>query len=120
MNVKDSISLCELFEKYQGLVTENNKLKEEIITLKAQLGIVDAWIPVDEISVDESNTEMIGQQAAVNVLPPNISKNADEGEKIRLFMSLFKGRDDIYAKRWEFLKLKYEDCREEIVGCYGR
>ena len=99
--VEDSISFNELFEKYQGLVIENSTLKEEIRFLKAQLGIVGARIATDEISEDGSKPEIIAQQTGAEVLSPGISKNADEKEKIRLFMSLFKGRDDVYARRWE-------------------
>lgn len=33
--------------------------------------------------------------------PPIISFQSDPAEKIRLFMSLFKGRADVYAKRWQ-------------------
>jgi superfamily II DNA or RNA helicase len=101
VSVEDSISFNELFEKYKGLMTENSNLIEEIRSLKAQLGIADTRIPADEISGHESAPEMVAQQAAAKVLYPGISKNTDEGEKIRLFMSFFKGRDDVYARRWE-------------------
>ncbi|MGV8137104.1 MAG: hypothetical protein AB2L20_17970 [Mangrovibacterium sp.] len=30
-----------------------------------------------------------------------VNKRSDPDEKIRLFMSLFRGRNDVYAKRWE-------------------
>ncbi|MEN6455259.1 MAG: hypothetical protein ABFD10_13455 [Prolixibacteraceae bacterium] len=36
-----------------------------------------------------------------------INKRSDPDEKIRLFMSLFRGRDDVYAKRWENKKGVY-------------
>lgn len=64
----------ELLEKYQALLLENRALKKEVELLKAQLGI--PLMPKGEIQ-------------------------ASPQEKIRLFMSLFKGRDDVYAKRWE-------------------
>jgi hypothetical protein len=32
---------------------------------------------------------------------PNINNLLTPSEKIKLFMALFKGRDDVYAKRWE-------------------
>ncbi len=35
------------------------------------------------------------------VLHPTITSLSEPAEKIKLFMSLFKGRDDVYAKRWE-------------------
>jgi len=83
------------------ILSENSNLKEEIRALKAQLGIAEARIPADEISVRESESEMTDQQSVGKVLPPGINSNSVPSEKIRLYMSLFKGRDDVYAKRWE-------------------
>jgi superfamily II DNA or RNA helicase len=100
MKIEASISISELSEKCQALLIENSNLKEEIRTLKARLVIMEARYSGDEISGNKSESEKIAPQAA-KVSPPGMSKNADEGEKIRLFMSLFKGRDDVYARRWE-------------------
>jgi len=100
VKIEDSVSISELSEKYQVLLIENSKLKEEIKTLKARLIIAEARYSGDEISVNKPEFEIIAPQAA-GVSPPGMNKNADEGEKIRLFMSLFKGRDDVYARRWE-------------------
>ena len=76
-----------LWEKYQVLLKENYDLKAENKKLKAQLGIGD--LPTDGPRV--TNEESI----------PNKVKNRSVEEKIKLFMSLFKGRNDIYAKRWQ-------------------
>lgn len=100
MKIEDSISISELSEKCQMLLLENSNLKEEIRALKARLAIVEARYSGDEIPGKESEFEIIAPQTT-EVSPPGMSKNADEGEKIRLFMSLFKGRDDVYARRWE-------------------
>ena len=100
MKIEDSVSISELSEMCQALLIENNKLKEEIRTLKARLVIAVARYSGDEISGNKSESEIIAPQAA-RFSPPGMNKNADEGEKIRLFMSLFKGRDDVYARRWE-------------------
>lgn len=100
MKIEDSISISELSEKCQMLLIENSKLKDEIRGLKARLAIAEARYSGDEIPGNESEFEIIAPQAA-KVSPPGMSKNVDEGEKIRLFMSLFKGRDDVYARRWE-------------------
>ena len=100
MKIEDSISISELSEKCRALLIENSNLKEEIRALKARLVIVEARYSGDEISGKKSESEIIAPQAA-EVSPPGMSKNADEGEKIKLFMSLFKGRDDVYARRWE-------------------
>lgn len=72
----------ELLKRYQSLLIENEALKEENELLKAKLGIAEPAQP-------ERNTEYKPQ------------------EKIRLFMSLFSGRDDVYAKRWENRSGKY-------------
>ncbi len=100
MKIEDSFSISKLSEKCQVLLNENSKLKEEIRALKARLVIAEARYSGDEISGNKSEFEIIAPQAA-RVSLPGMSKNADEEEKIRLFMSLFKGRDDVYAKRWE-------------------
>ena len=91
MKIEDSISISELYEKCQALLIENLNLKEEIRTLKARLVSAEARYSADEISGNKSEVEIIALQAA-EVSPQGMSKNADEGEKIRLFMSLFKGR----------------------------
>jgi hypothetical protein len=95
------ISIKELFEKYQEVLSENCNLKEEIRAFKARLGIVDTPILADEISVHETESKMTAQQSEGKVLPPGINSNSVPSAKIRLYMSLFKGRDDVYAKRWE-------------------
>ena len=35
-----------------------------------------------------------------NILPP-VTTDSTYDERINLFFSLFKGRDDVYARRWE-------------------
>ncbi len=101
MKDEASISFKELFEKYQTLLTENINLKEENGALKARLGVPDVRIPINEISGKEPEPEMIAPQFTSEAHLSGISNRSDSREKIRLFMSLFKGRDDVYAKRWE-------------------
>jgi hypothetical protein len=66
----------ELLEKCQALLDEIEALEKENELLKARLGI----------------TEPVHSESYADL---------DPLEKIRLFMSLFKGRDDVYARRWE-------------------
>ncbi|NLI92548.1 MAG: DEAD/DEAH box helicase family protein [Peptococcaceae bacterium] len=98
----------ELFEKYQALLSENEELKAEIGNLKAKLGLEEAIPDVqehqaafdfDSLSIFESEVndkESPGDQAF-----SSINNSSDPKEKIRLFMALFKGREDVYAVRWE-------------------
>jgi len=76
----------ELFEKYQSLLIENNSLKVENRKLKVLLGISDQHNNVSDNTVKP---------------PPGINQNSEAKEKIDLFRSLFRGRDDVYAKRWQ-------------------
>lgn len=94
MKVEDTIS--ELAEKCQVLLAENVKLKKEVRALKARL----AQYSANKISEEKSEPETVLPQVDT-ISPSNMSKNADEREKIKLFMSLFKGREDVYARRWE-------------------
>jgi len=101
MKCEEFFSYKEMFEKYQVLLTENSNLKEEIGALKARLDAQDVRIPINEISRKEPEPEMIAPQSTFEAILSGISNSSDSAAKIRLFMSLFKGRDDIYAKRWQ-------------------
>ncbi len=78
----------ELFGKYQALLAENNSLKAENKKLKVQPGIFE-------------QQAVISDEIAQNKTTSTISQNSEAKEKIKLFISLFRGRDDVYAKRWE-------------------
>ena len=92
----------ELLEKYQALLAENRSLRQENETLKARLGIVEP--PTPDLPQDRENSlplEFADQESLRNNPPPASSSYLDPAEKIRLFMSLFKGREDVYGKRWQ-------------------
>jgi len=104
VNSNDALAFEELLENYRSVVAENSNLKKEIRTLKARLGISAPLTPVDVIPRHEPEPEIIPQIPAPEVLPTEINRTTDSSEKIRLYMSLFKGRDDVFAKRWESKK----------------
>ena len=83
----------ELIEAYKRLLEEVKRLTFENRQLKAALGLKEASVFQSKtvVSEDEPNPE---SHAHVN-------KFSDSLSKIYLFMSLFKGRTDVYAKRWE-------------------
>lgn len=95
--------------KYEQLLLENNRLKEEIKRLKAQPGLtvgreesqdsgnaVSGYLPAPE-------PELFDQQVKTNpsTSAEAINKRSGSDEKVRLFMSLFRGRDEVYAKSLE-------------------
>ena len=92
----------ELLEKYRALLAENSALREENEILKARLGITDP--PRPNPPQDPENHLPLAYEAPElpeKKPPPGIPSQLDPAEKIRLFMSLFKGREDVYAKRWQ-------------------
>ena len=79
----------EIFKQYQHVILENEKLRKENEELKKQIERFNSKrLENDEMHVTQS---LINN--ASNVLKPI--------EKIKLFMNLFRGREDVYAIRWE-------------------
>lgn len=75
----------ELLNKYNTLLIENQKLNSENAELRKQLGL--------NVLTDHDDT--------VNVDDSLINKFSSSDVKIKLFRSLFKGREDVFARRWE-------------------
>ncbi len=79
----------ELMQKYDALRLENEALRKENAELRAKLGVAEET-PSQEAFVIENDA----------IVMPKINKYSLVDEKIGLFMSLFAGREDVYAKRW--------------------
>lgn len=79
-------------EQLRGVQEECRRLREENARLKAMLGIpesVEARIIPSRADVSEADSSKSGGDLST-----------PEG-KISLFRSLFRGREDVYAIRWE-------------------
>jgi hypothetical protein len=87
----------ELLEKYRFLVNENDWLREENKRLKARLRILESEHPVTKTT----SINLAPQSPSTIAAIPSVNNTSDTKSKIKLFMSLFKGRDDVYAIRWE-------------------
>lgn len=72
-----------MLEKYNLLLEENKKLKAELALLKDKTGLV-----------------MPEAEATPQISISSINKHSSPEEKINLFRSLFKGREDVFARRW--------------------
>lgn len=92
----------ELLERYRALFSENKALREENEVLKARLGMINP--PRPDRRQDQNNSLPLSHEApgSPEIKPsPGITAQLDPAEKIKLFISLFKGREDVYAKRWQ-------------------
>ena len=53
----------------------------------------------------DENLKIVGKTPCEESITQNfksvVDNTSDSSAKIHLFMSLFKGRSDVYAKRWE-------------------
>ncbi len=89
-------------EKYRALLAENSALREENEILKARLGMTIPPRP-NRLQDLKNNLSLADEASELPEIkpPPGIPVQLDPAEKIRLFMSLFKGREDVYAKRWQ-------------------
>jgi superfamily II DNA or RNA helicase len=83
-----------LLERVNRLTNENDRLKAKLRLMKSQAFLTTSPAAQAEIYVPEGESNDGNHYTGVTSASDTLSK-------IRLFMSLFKGRDDVYAKRWE-------------------
>lgn len=112
----------DLYEKYIELRNENIKLKIEIQNLRNQFGIINEPLKVQyNINETEINQELNSE----------VNNKSDVNKKIELYMSLFRGREDVYAKRFENKKTDKPGyapvcknewikgiCNKKVVKCF--
>lgn len=95
-----------LLTDYWALLDENLQLKKEIKLLRKQLGVGQTEDTIKYLNtINHSNTTF--ETLLFETVNPSITNNSGSAEKIRLFLSLFKGRDDVFARRWENRKKRY-------------
>jgi hypothetical protein len=74
-------------------LSELERLRRENAALRQQLGLAAAEAPVTSPAV---TAELPLEDRSL----PTLDKASAEQEKIALFRSLFRGREDVYAVRW--------------------
>ncbi len=91
----------ELFRRYKILLEKTDQLRQENRKLKARLGLQET--PRLQGTTPPVKMGKVGPAGESKNVQPHagITTASDSISKIRLFMSLFKGRGDVYAKRWE-------------------
>lgn len=95
MNSEDDIVVSKADRPtYDELIAENASLRAEIALLKQRLG---------DIAVEASASSLSTEAEQISFEPtpcPYVHKHSTPDEKIELFMQLFTGRADVYAKRF--------------------
>lgn len=90
----------ELLEKYTLLSRENRRLAEENERLKAQLGMAGFELSRSGAAKAAAEKNIRDDRSTGSDPFPSLTNTSDSDLKIKLFMSLFRGRDDVYAKLW--------------------
>lgn len=94
----------ELLEKYNFLLRENRRLMRVNDQLKVQLAKTGSSPPEKGDTDIARDGSKIDDETSIRMSPSGIDSTSDPVSKIRLFMSLFKGREDVYAEKWESKK----------------
>jgi hypothetical protein len=69
--------------------------------LKAKLGLMESQAFITTSSAVQAEIYEPEGESNFGIHYSDVNSTSDSLSKIRLFKSLFKGRDDVYAKRWE-------------------
>ncbi|MCF6268723.1 MAG: hypothetical protein L3J41_03340 [Melioribacteraceae bacterium] len=114
MKSESPIDFTTLLKKYKTLVKENQTLQSENKKLKIKLGLIEHEIEkVCKASFGKITSHTSNQITSVN-------KNSSTTTKLKLFTSLFKGRTDVYAKKWVSIKLnewRQGICKKPQIKC---
>ena len=74
------------------LRAENAKLREKLASLLIRYGI--------ELPDENNSGDVASEVERTEEISYAVTNYSTSEEKIELFMSLFRGREDVYAKRW--------------------
>ncbi len=90
----------KLLKKYNNLLKQVDRLTKENCQLKTKLGLQESQgLPNAKQTIQ---LECVPDNGTNGVEPHSeVCNSSDSISKIRLFMSLFKGRMDVFARRWE-------------------
>ncbi len=103
--LSESNDICmdyqKLLEKYNALLEQLDRLTKENIRLKAQLGLPASEAIPTTASVKGTERKVTDDESAQKNFFSGLDCTSDSLSKIHLFMWLFNGREDVYAKQWE-------------------
>jgi superfamily II DNA or RNA helicase len=88
-----NIEYEELKSEFEKVMLECTRLKEENKRLRNQLVLA--------IKDEDTKHRLSDKVQKGNYSPETVNKYSSPSEKVKLYSTLFKGREDIYAARWE-------------------
>jgi len=105
-----------LKKKYDSLVGENKYLREKIRKFESQQNYTPSLkecpnqsTQQKQIAVFGPDLKFVNSPEDIDIFGNNpINQYSVTNEKVSLFMSLFKDRNDVYAKKWQ-IKRDFQD-----------
>jgi superfamily II DNA or RNA helicase len=87
---------------YNILIKENEELKKEVERLRTENNYLKSLLMPKDPQIEESITEANTYLVKEDILQEGhiVTKESGINEKLALYKSLFKGREDVYALRW--------------------
>ncbi len=100
--MKEASKSVDYKTEYEKLQVEYIRLLKENEQLKGELAIYRGSVQnnSENKNIDVDGSEEIARVGSLDTSTAPVTMKSSPREKISLFMSLFRGRDDIYAKRW--------------------
>ena len=100
--MSDTKEYAALQEECERLRAENQRLNKDLARYRAHYGELPETDMGEEIGA-QSAVEIKSGESKVHAPSSNVvlvTNQSPSEEKIKLFCSLFRGREDVYAKRW--------------------
>jgi len=87
---------------YEELIIERNELVQRVQQLQTENRILRERLGIGEdeaivVASPNTDTKLLNEPSPTQLLPPS---NLSLQEKVVLFQSLFRGREDVFARRW--------------------
>ena len=98
----DTKEYVALQQECERLRAENQRLNKSLARYRAQYGELPETDKGEEIGAQSVEEIKSGESRVIALSSDSaiVTNQSPSEEKIKLFRSLFRGREDIYAKRW--------------------
>lgn len=98
----DTKEYVALQQECERLRAENQRLNKSLARYRAQYGELPETDKGEEIGAQSAEEIKSGESRVIALSSDSaiVTNQSPSEEKIKLFRSLFRGREDIYAKRW--------------------
>ena len=92
--------------------TPDEALREQIAKETARLAQLEAELNSTKARLGELQSRIPAGSSVPDRAPLLLVKGLKVQEKVALFKSLFRGRDDVYPRLWENIQVNTQECKK--------